>query len=49
MKDPELNRIQVAHLIMLLEDEQEALSGRDPEEFRILQLMINKLNNSRNK
>ena len=49
MKDPKLNRIQVAYLLQMLEDTQEALGGRDPEEFRILQLMINKLNNSRNK
>ena len=49
LKDPKLNRIQVAYLIQVLEDTQEALDSRDPDEHAIIQLMIDKLNASRNK
>ena len=49
IKDPKLNRIQVAYLIQVLEETQEALDGRDHEEYTIIQLMIDKLNASRNK
>jgi len=49
IKDPKLNRIQIACLVTILEETQEDLDGRDLDEYVIIQLMIDKLNASRNK
>ena len=52
MKDSELNRIQLAYLIQLLEDKQDEYSINDRyglDERALIQLMINKLNAQRGK